>query len=298
MLETEHMRQFVLALIAVLALPAAGAAEEPRRASRNEGRSREGVRVPAKAARPVTSPGAAGRVVPPGNGRGAATAPGNAGWKPRFDARAARGVGLSPIGLPPIGLDLPSHEFRRPHFDKDGHARRYWRPSYRHVGGTQVVYLGYWTEPFYGINPFNDYYPAPGVVEPARTARLILDVEPANAQVFANGYYIGLPEDLRGEQGGANLAPGEYKIEIVAPGYEQVTFDVRLDADQALTYRQMLKPVADTPAPRPVPAPLPAKASPPATFYIIPGCYMGNVAPKDANLPASCDLSKAVEKKY
>ena len=104
--------------------------------------------------------------------------------------------------------------------------------------------------------------------------------------------YIGLPEDLRAEQGGRMLAPGEYKIEIVAPGYEPVTFDVRLDADQALTYRQMLKPVADTPAPRPVPAQLAAKAGPPATFYIVPGCYMGNVPPKDANLPASCDVEQ------
>ena len=170
----------------------------------------------------------------------------------------------------------------------------YWRPSYRH-GGTQVVYLGY-VDPF--IDYYSEYYPAPAVVEPPRTARLILDVEPANAQVFANGYYIGLPEDLRAEQGGAKLAPGEYTIEIVAPGYEPATFDVKLGADQALTYRQMLKPVADTPAPRPVPAQLAAKPGPPATFYIVPGCYMGNVPPKDANLPASCDVSKAVEKKY
>ncbi len=162
--------------------------------------------------------------------------------------------------------------------------------------------MGYGSAPFYGIDPFIDYYPeyypAPGVVEPPRTARLILDVEPANAQVFANGYYIGLPEDLRAEQGGASLAPGEYRIEIVAPGYEPVTFEVRLSADQQITYRQMLRPVADPPAPRPVPAPVAAKPSAPATFYIVPGCYMGNVPPKDANLPASCDLSKAVAKTY
>ena len=290
------MRQLVFGLIAVFALSAAGAAEEPRRGSRPEGRPRDGGRPSAEAGRPVRSPGSTGRVVPPGNGRGAATAPGNAGWKPRFEARPAHGVGLPPIGLPPIGLDLPSHELRPP-FNKKGHGGRYWRPSYRH-GGTQVVYLGYGYGYGYGYEPFVNYYPAPGVVEPARTARLILDVEPANAQVFANGNYIGLPEDLRGEQGGANLAPGEYRVEIIAPGYEPVTFEVKLDADQALTYRQMLKPIADTPAPRTMPAPLAAKPSPPATFYIIPGCYMGNVPPKDANLPASCDLSKAVEKKY
>jgi hypothetical protein len=30
------------------------------------------------------------------------------------------------------------------------------------------------------------------------------------------------------------------------------------------------------------------------TFYLIPGCYMGNVPPKEANLPATCDITRAV----
>jgi hypothetical protein len=27
-------------------------------------------------------------------------------------------------------------------------------------------------------------------------------------------------------------------------------------------------------------------------MYLIPGCYMGNVSPKDVALPAGCDIKK------
>ena len=27
-------------------------------------------------------------------------------------------------------------------------------------------------------------------------------------------------------------------------------------------------------------------------MYVIPGCYMGNVSPKNVALPAGCDISK------
>jgi hypothetical protein len=48
----------------------------------------------------------------------------------------------------------------------------------------------------------------------------------------------------------------------------------------------------------PVPDVAPPAAKAPATFYLIPGCYMGNVPPRDANLPATCDISRAVSVQY
>jgi hypothetical protein len=44
----------------------------------------------------------------------------------------------------------------------------------------------------------------------------------------------------------------------------------------------------DVAAPPPPPVPVAHK-----TFYIIPGCYLGDVPPKDASLPSTCDVSKA-----
>jgi hypothetical protein len=46
-------------------------------------------------------------------------------------------------------------------------------------------------------------------------------------------------------------------------------------------------------APRPAePAPPPYVPTGDRTLYVIPGCYVGNVPPKDVKLPANCDLSK------
>ena len=136
---------------------------------------------------------------------------------------------------------------------------------------------------------------APVIVEQPLPARLILDIHPPTAQVFADGYYIGIPEDFRFEDGGAVLEPGPHRIDILARDYEPVTFDVNLTRGQSATFRPTLTPTMSAPQPAPDDA---VKAPPavkqPATFYLIPGCYMGNVPPKDANLPATCDIARAV----
>ena len=110
----------------------------------------------------------------------------------------------------------------------------------------------------------------------------MLDVSPASAQVFADGYYVGMPADFTGERGGGVLDAGIHRIDLSAPGYEPITVDLRVAPGQTITYRAAL---------RALPPPTPA---PPSTFYLIPGCYMGNIPPKDAHLPATCDQSRAV----
>ena len=54
-------------------------------------------------------------------------------------------------------------------------------------------------------------------------------------------------------------------------------------------------PVRDVPVERTRPAEPTAPPYVPTgdrTLYVIPGCYVGNVPPKDVKLPANCDLSK------
>ncbi len=135
---------------------------------------------------------------------------------------------------------------------------------------------------------------APVIVEQPAPARLILDINPPTAQVFADGYYIGIPEDFRFEDGGAVLEPGPHRIDILDRDYEPVSFDVNLTRGQSATFRRTLTPIVRTqPAPD---AAVKAQPAPkhPATFYLIPGCYIGNVPPKEANLPATCDITRAV----
>jgi hypothetical protein len=126
------------------------------------------------------------------------------------------------------------------------------------------------------------------------TGSIFLDVQPGTAQVFVDGYFVGAPDDINAGRRSLVLESGPHRIDVNAPGYEPVSFDVNIVPNQSITYRQALKPIAPTPPP----PQLPAAASAPMTFYLIPGCYLGNVPPKDAHLPATCDLGRTVTFKY
>jgi hypothetical protein len=140
---------------------------------------------------------------------------------------------------------------------------------------------------------------APVIVEQSLPARLILDIHPPHAQVFADGYYIGTPEDFHAHLGGAVLEPGAHRIDITARGYEPVTFDVSLTRGQSATFRHTLVPIAPPPQAAPDTAvKVPPAVKKPVTFYLIPGCYMGNVPPKEVKLPATCDIARAVSMQY
>jgi hypothetical protein len=118
------------------------------------------------------------------------------------------------------------------------------------------------------------------------TGRVRLEIEPAGShQLYVDGYYMGTLTDLNGE---VEVEPGAHAIEVRAIGYETLRVDLKIVSDRSITYRGVLKSTAVAP---PAPA-APSAASTPTTIYAIPGCYIGNVHPKDAGLPASCDMSR------
>ena len=69
---------------------------------------------------------------------------------------------------------------------------------------------------------------------------LRLDISPRDAQVYVDGYYAGTVDDFDGAFQSLKLESGPYHIEIVAPGYETMEFDVRITAGQKITYRSDL----------------------------------------------------------
>ena len=91
------------------------------------------------------------------------------------------------------------------------------------------------------------------------------------------------------------LAAGTRHLEIRQPGYQPFTLPVRIEDGRALVYRGSLERAPAQPtqhrpgAVRPDAAPIVRKP-----LYFIPGCYLGDVPPKDAGLPATCDPSRAV----
>lgn len=247
---------------------------------------------------------------------------------PGFAAAQSRSASDPPPQLPAIGLPLPTIGLplpspasgnearvdrgdRRPPVrrdprdgDRGGDRRRGHRPS--------VVYL----VPAYGFGypvggPPGTYpsgAPAgtssattadeasPPLQRPGRpTGTLWLDLQSGGgAQVYVDRVYVGTTEEVNGE---LILEAGTHKIEVRAPGYEPIDVDVKIEAERIITYRGALQPEKPAPQAEPPPATDVAKPEKPIArkpFYAIPGCYLGDVPPKDANLPATCDPSKAV----
>jgi hypothetical protein len=192
---------------------------------------------------------------------------------------APRGAPLGPVGLPLPHIGLrPSTPVRIDQL-----------PPGHHGGGFYS-----WPMVFYVSQPFVEtvaHEPAPPPIESygsapaersAMPGRLVLDIVPADAQIYADGYYVGVPGDFSLDRGGGVFDAGNHRLDVSAPGYEPVSVDMRVTSGQVVTYRAALKPL-----PPPV-------SAPPSTYYLIPGCYMGNIPPKDARLPDSCDKNRAI----
>ena len=77
--------------------------------------------------------------------------------------------------------------------------------------------------------------------------------------------------------------------------HETLQFDVNIPARGSITYRGALTP-ASAPARARSPVETRRNVAPaaPTMFYIIPGCYAGNVPPKDAGLPPTCDQRQVI----
>jgi hypothetical protein len=59
---------------------------------------------------------------------------------------------------------------------------------------------------------------------------------PRDAQVFADGYYVGIVDDFDGTFQHLNLEAGAHQIEIRAAGRPPIAFDVNVQPGQTVTY--------------------------------------------------------------
>ena len=60
---------------------------------------------------------------------------------------------------------------------------------------------------------------------------------PRDAQVFADGYYVGIVDDFDGAFQHVNLEAGQHRIEVRAGGVEPVSFDVYVQPGRTITLR-------------------------------------------------------------
>ncbi len=118
---------------------------------------------------------------------------------------------------------------------------RYYYPRRYYPYGYGAFGLGYFYYDPYVWYP-RDYYRFTGYGYGYPTGELRLDVSPRYAEVYVDGYYAGTVDDFDGVFQALRLEEGPYRIEIVAPGYQPLEFDVRIQPGRKITYRSDLRP--------------------------------------------------------
>jgi hypothetical protein len=120
---------------------------------------------------------------------------------------------------------------------------------------------------------------------PPPPGMLRFSVTPLSAQVFVDSYYVGTIEDIDNQRV-LTLQPGPHRVEIRAAEYEPVTFDVRIESNDTVTYRATLERSQRQAPPRG------AAPSGPTRMYVIPNCYLGNIPPRQDRLPSGCSTKQ------
>lgn len=147
----------------------------------------------------------------------------------------------------------PHHYYPQRHYRYPGYHRPtaygsfFYFPGY---GFNVGVGLGYPNRfGHYGYSSYA-YYPYAGVgygstynYSNLYTGFLRLKVKPRDAQVFVDGYYVGLVDHFDGFAQRLRLEEGTHRIEIRHPQYVPVEFDVLIVPGEKVTFEEYLVPL-------------------------------------------------------
>ncbi len=169
--------------------------------------------------------------------------------RPRGD-RPASGEAVPRTGAPSVpggrftgGIYLPS----------GGYYGGYYPYGFGGFGfGNYYGHYDPWFDPFYsGFGGYGyggyggGYYGDPqySSSSPGEEGSLRLKIKPREASVFVDGYYVGVVDDFDGMFQRLRIEAGPHRVEIRAPGYETLSFEVRLVPDHTTTYTGELKKI-------------------------------------------------------
>jgi hypothetical protein len=128
----------------------------------------------------------------------------------------------------------------RPFYGRPYYGSRY---SFGFYAGYPYYYPYYYPYGYYGLGygygypyyPYGGYAVGYGNGYGYYGGVRIKDA-PEKAQVFADGYYVGVVDDFDGTFQHLNLEPGSHHIEIRPEGQPAIAFDVNVQAGETITY--------------------------------------------------------------
>jgi hypothetical protein len=135
---------------------------------------------------------------------------------------------------------VPSPRTNTTVFVPVNYYRGYWPWGFGGLGFGSYYgsYYGGFYDPYYpwygGYSSYGYYgYPSSysGYATGGFEGSLRLKIKPRDAQVYVDGYYAGIVDDFDGVLQRLHVEAGPHRIEIRAPGYETLSFDVRVRFD-------------------------------------------------------------------
>jgi len=107
-------------------------------------------------------------------------------------------------------------------------------------GGAYSGYYGGYYDPWFGGYPA---YPQASYTS-SDEGSLKLKIKPRQAEVYVDGYFVGVVDDFDGIFQRLHVESGPHRIEVRASGYETLEFEVRITPEHTTTYTGELKKVA------------------------------------------------------
>lgn len=134
-----------------------------------------------------------------------------------------------PVYRPGLGIGIyigAPHRYAYPTYNRRYYARPYPYYGYGYAAPYPYLYPQHSHGHIYAVPPSGALY---GGVR--------LDVTPPDAAVYVDGYYAGIVDDFDGAWQQVALEPGPHRFEIVAPGFETITFEVNVRPHETVRYR-------------------------------------------------------------
>jgi hypothetical protein len=85
--------------------------------------------------------------------------------------------------------------------------------------------------------------PLPQTSPSSSRGTLRLEIGPATAQLYVDGFYAGTVEEANRAQAGLSLPAGWHRLEIRAPGYVTPAINVTIEANRMVSYHGELTPL-------------------------------------------------------
>jgi hypothetical protein len=238
-----HRFSLVLAVLLVAGL-ATSAAAQVRNREGESGSSSGSTAAPRPSPAPAPAPSPAPAPAPTASQPVSSTAP---AAQPRREPRGGSttsstgsnqsgGAVTRPrAGRPITGVAVPRGSVQSPTVTVVplGYYSGLWPWGYGGLGfSTYYLY-----DPFYGGYGYGyGYVPYSSVSSGLLDGAIRLKIKPRNAQVYADGYYVGVVDDFDGVFQRLHLEAGPHHIEVREDGFEPLAFDVQIQLDHTIKY--------------------------------------------------------------